>query len=616
MTSDSKKFKQPTLFELAFDGGYGAQESGMRNTQRQLSQEYVQPATATLSKSQLQEPEGLQSSLLQIAIRHTRELTADDKYRLLTTVQDDIRDDELDTRSFPAGDSEGKKRKVKQITFQRRWLREDNWLRYGKSRDDKGGWCLLFILFLTPDEMRSLYLGVFVRTPFVNYNKSKEIRGRHATTEYHSRAVDRAYYFRMHYFNPEARIDNRMTDINARNYKFNLEVVPTIVEAVIMRGKQRIALLLAGTNSCLDQHLRTGPANAKYISKNIQNEILEIAADQIRDFYRECLRECAHFSVVADEVTSHGREILSVCLRFLEVQKHKIDIRNCRGQAYDTTSSMSSSSVQAHIKRVAPDADYQGCCLHSLNLVICKSSQITAIRNMFDSCQQAYLFFHNCRKRQRFLEHVISCQCPATKKTKINGLCKTRWPSNCDKLYPDGSNWKWDSETRTAANGLRYTFVGFEHIVVFILVKQLLEPIRPIAECLQARLQELYFGFKKVDEVVQFYKRIRNDVDVEHNRIYAKAKKLAADIGSDEAMPRIMKRKQTRANPTVLLPYDYWRVTLTIPFLDSILSELESRFASDKRAHFELCVLVPEVIAKNESLEETVGILTSDANRG
>ena len=160
-------------------------------------------------------------------------------------------------------------------------------------------------------------------------------------------------------------------------------------------------------------------------------------------------------------------------------------------------------------------------------------------------------------------------------------------------------------------NGLRYTFVVFEHIVVFMLVKQLLENIRPIAECLQARLQELYFGFKKVDEVVQFYKRIRNDVDVEHNRIYAKAKKLAADIGSDEAMPRIIKGRQTRANPTVLLPCDDWRVTLTIRFFDSILSELESRFASDKRAHFELCVLIPEITTENESLEETVGILTS-----
>ena len=85
MTSDSKKFKQPALFnfDLAFYGGYGAQKSRMRNEQRQLSQEHVQHATATLSESQLQEPEGLQSSLLQIAIRHTRELTADDKYHLL-----------------------------------------------------------------------------------------------------------------------------------------------------------------------------------------------------------------------------------------------------------------------------------------------------------------------------------------------------------------------------------------------------------------------------------------------------------------------------------------------------------------------------------------------------
>ena len=82
--------------------------------------------------------------------------------------------------------------------------------------------------------MGSLHLGVFVRTPFVNYNKSKEIRGRHATVEYHSRAVDWAYHFRMHYSNPEARLDNRMTDISARNYEFNLEVLPTTVEAVII----------------------------------------------------------------------------------------------------------------------------------------------------------------------------------------------------------------------------------------------------------------------------------------------------------------------------------------------------------------------------------------------
>ena len=55
------------------------------------------------------------------------------------------------------------------------------------------------------------------------------------------------------------------------------------------------------------------------------------------------------------------------------LERQKVDIANCRGQAYDTTASMSSNKkgVQEEIAEHAPDAEYQGCCLHSLNLVIC-----------------------------------------------------------------------------------------------------------------------------------------------------------------------------------------------------------------------------------------------------
>ena len=50
------------------------------------------------------------------------------------------------------------------------------------------------------------------------------------------------------------------------------------------------------------------------IQAKLQNEILQIAADQIREFCRICLKKCSHFSILADEVTSHGKEILSVCM--------------------------------------------------------------------------------------------------------------------------------------------------------------------------------------------------------------------------------------------------------------------------------------------------------------
>ena len=234
--------------------------------------------------------------------------------------------------------------------------------------------------------------------------------------------------------------------------------------------------LLAEANSDIKEHLINGPKNTKYTSKTVQNEILGIAANQIRDYYRSCLRKSPHFSIMADEVTSHGKEILAVCLRFLEIdhtnfqikpqkhevlldfsfltritgksiaegilnvlEAHNIDIQNCQGQAYDTTASMSSShSVQAHIK-----------------------------------------------------------------------ICI---PSDDEELY-DGTSWDWDAESRSTANGLLNTFTSFDHISAFTLTKEILEPLRPISESLQGRLQEVYFGFTKLDEVIRFYRQLRHNVE-------------------------------------------------------------------------------------------------------
>ena len=115
------------------------------------------------------------------------------------------------------------------------------------------------------------------------------------------------------------------------------------------------------------------------------------------------------------------------------------------------------------------------------------------------------------------------------------------------EIYPDGNNWKWDSESRNSANGLKHTFTNFEHVVVFMLSKELLEPVRPLAECLQGRLQEVYFGFKKIREITQHYQKIREEVDVEHDHIYRKALELSKQVDSEERMPRIIRGHQSRS---------------------------------------------------------------------
>ena len=82
-----------------------------------------------------------------------------------------------------------------------------------------------------------------------------------------------------------------------------------------------------------------------------------------------------------------------------------------------------------------------------------------------------------------------------------------------------------------------------------MLAKELLGPIRPTAECLQGRLQEVYFGFQKVSEVKQHYQALREDADKEHDRISQKALLLTDKIDGEERMPRIILGRQSRPNP-------------------------------------------------------------------
>ena len=61
--------------------------------------------------------------------------------------------------------------------------------------------------------------------------------------------------------------------------------------------------------------------------------------------------------------------------------------------------------------------------------------------------------------------------------------------------------------SRSTGNGLKHSFTSFEHVVAFLLSKELLDPIKPIAECIQGRLQEVYFGLKN-NEAKEHYKQV------------------------------------------------------------------------------------------------------------
>ena len=155
-------------------------------------------------------------------------------------------------------------------------------------------------MFLTESEKSSL--GVFVCSPFTNYNKSKELLEKHFKKDFHLRAVDRAYEFKKTWLNPAGRIDTHIMDCSAKNFMLNSKILPLIVEVVLLCARQKIALqghqqdkidfalpamrnegnfiamlrLLSKNNATLHEHLTFGAKNAKYALKQFKMKFWEL----------------------------------------------------------------------------------------------------------------------------------------------------------------------------------------------------------------------------------------------------------------------------------------------------------------------------------------------------
>ena len=76
---------------------------------------------------------------------------------------------------------------------------------------------------------------------------------------------------------------------------------------------------LALLNFILGEHLNSAAQNATYISNTIQNEIIDVLADQVRQNIIQKVQAAKWYTFFADEVTDvSNREHLSIVLRYVE----------------------------------------------------------------------------------------------------------------------------------------------------------------------------------------------------------------------------------------------------------------------------------------------------------
>ncbi|XP_021375337.1 52 kDa repressor of the inhibitor of the protein kinase-like [Mizuhopecten yessoensis] len=368
---------------------------------------------------------------------------------------------------------------------------------------------------------------------------------------------------------------------------------------------------------------RTDP----YSNQEILSVCLRLLTGR-RPRVRELFFNFVYLERATGESIAHA---ITECLR----QNH-IDISQARVQSYDGAACMSSAKmgVQARIRQLSPRALYVHCNSHVLNLSIASACKQPAIRNMIDILNAVFLFFDLSPKRQRFLERILDNMAPTTRKKKLVGLCKTRWverhtcfdtfydmygylcecleaildPSGYPDIYMDTWTGSRDQETRTKAQALLASMCSSQTIIAFLVTKNALENVRPIASKLQKRDLDIHQAYGMIDQTKARIVTLRKDIEEEFSVWFEDATRLATLVGIPISAPRAPKsaRQLHRLNAPSTTPSEYFLRNVAIPFCDHLSSEFANRFTPETRKDVEILALLPPNITKTEDVQKVV----------
>jgi hypothetical protein len=352
----------------------------------------------------------------------------------------------------------------------------------------------------------------------------------------------------------------------------------------------------------------------------------------------------------------NGLNLSKLLLNFVASERIGLNLNFLRGQEYDGAGNMSGKKkgLAARIRRKFPLAWYFHCAGHILNLAVAGGRKLLGpVRAMLDILDGVYLYFILSLKRLAFL----MSQDGDGYKPEIKGLCKTRWAirviallrfrskleaivGTLDKIELDdeyvegdadfdppelegeadlGRDLKseeeeehdstsgseedyerdhWNDDSKSKAGSLLRGLRAFAFIVTLITTLYCWEFTRKLTHLLQGPTKDIFAAYGYIDTVIARLQKCRSEVDDVFQSWYAESVELALTVGVEPSKPRTASRQRNRPNTPSDSIEEYWKRTVCIPLLDSLLCEIKSRFAEQKSAIRGGLLLIPSIFSK------------------
>ena len=388
--------------------------------------------------------------------------------------------------------------------------------------------------------------------------------------------------------------------------------------------------LVAKHDTVIQQKITNTPQNAKYISPQIQNDLLHIMAGIVQSRISTDVKKAGIYSILADETKDCSKkEQLSIVLRYVDlesatiherfltyieakrmdaealatyildtIRQHGLDPSKIVSQGYDGASVMSGrcTGVQQRVKQVAPQALYVHCYAHCLNLVLVDTTKtIPQASEFFALMETLYVFISTSKAHTVYIQQQNSLH-PDKPIHQLQKLSDTRW--TCRFAAVEAVCTTFDAILATLqclvqgddklkaveAKGILLQIQCFKFLITLIMFWRLLFLTKQLSDQLQSPHTDMAKAADLVTATMETLQQFRSDE--EWNKLYKYVVDVASLHNIEIAPLRSQRQRKMpkRFEDVIILEStgsretDDYKISLYFPVLDAMISELCSRF--------------------------------------
>jgi len=387
--------------------------------------------------------------------------------------------------------------------------------------------------------------------------------------------------------------------------------------------------LIAKFDPFISEHIKKygnkGHGNVSYLSSVICDEFIILMCNTVVDKIIEQVKTRKYFSLIIDSTPDISKtDQLTIALRyvmldgtpverfigFLPSVGHKgkdmtkavieklsnmnIDIKNCRGQAYDNASNMSGmyNGLQSQIKQYSSNAEFIPCSAHSLNLVGSNAAECTPEgTTFFYTAQMIYNFFALSTYRWELLCNLYKDNTNCTQPTHLKKLCTTRWSSRYDvciallrgydkiknALLTISNDDLQKKETKHEALSILNKISTLEFAFMICMWTPILKRFNATSLTLQSVSIDLSIVIKLYESLESYVKVVRNNFD----QYLLESQQLCGKNDFSTKTSRTKKRvkfaDETSSNEIIHEGFEKMKNEVFLVILDYLISDLNRR---------------------------------------